>query len=88
MSDRKKELDALKETIKPSDGKFSEDEKELLKQIVVHEAYSAAYKLKLAAVVLAKGAKIAGSAAVKGGDAIKKTVGSYLEERKKQKKLK
>lgn len=76
----------LKDAIKPSDGKFSEDEKELLKQIVVHEAYSAAYKVKLASVVLAKGAKIAGTAALKGGTALKNKVGAMMAERKKHKK--
>jgi hypothetical protein len=83
MSNNKIDLEEIKKTVKPSDGKFSEDEKELFKQIVVHEAYSAAYKVKLATVVLAKGAKFAGAAALKGGTALKNKVGAMLEERKK-----
>lgn len=86
MSKPKIDPNDLKSAMKPSDGKFSEDEKELLKQIVVHEAYSAAYKVKLASVVLAKGAKMAGTAAVKGGTALKNKVSAMMAERKKHKK--
>lgn len=51
--------------------KKTEKEQELLKKIAYHEAYSAAYKLNLAKILLVKGAKAASRAAVKGGKFVK-----------------
>lgn len=83
-SHKLKDLD--QEIQKSGSGKFSEDEKELVKQIVIHEAYSAAYKLKLAAVVIGKGTKIVGKAAVKGGQALKKKWDVMRKNKKAHKK--
>lgn len=76
--------DKLNETSK---SKKSEKEQDLLKKIAYHEAYSMAYKLKLAKILAVKGAKAAGNAAVKGGKFVK---GKYddAQENKKNKSIK
>lgn len=61
-------MDNIDPTLKDKDPK----EKELLKKIAYHEAYSTAYKLKFVQVVAFKGAKALGRAAVKGGQHVKK----------------
>lgn len=68
--------------LKSGDGKFSEDEKELIKQIAIHEAYSGAYKVKLAAVVLGKTAKIAGKALSLGYKGVTHTVKTIYHNHK------
>ena len=45
----------------------AKDEKTLIKKIAEHEAYSAAYKLKLAGIVMTKAAKLAAKGAVVAG---------------------
>ncbi len=67
--------------IKHSLSKKTEKEQELLKKIAYHEAYSAAYKLNLAKILLVKGAKAASKAAVKGGKFVK----SKYDETKEKK---
>lgn len=61
--------------------KRSEKEQDLLKKIAYHEAYSTAYKLKLAKILIVKGAKAAGKAAVKGGKFVKGKVEASKEKK-------
>jgi len=61
--------------------KRSEKEQDLLKKIAYHEAYSAGYKLKLAKILVFKGAKAASKAAVKGGKFIKGKMDASKEKK-------
>ncbi|MCA0384523.1 MAG: hypothetical protein LCH34_02865 [Firmicutes bacterium] len=61
--------------------KTSEKDKDLLVKIAYHEAYSTAYKLKLAKSVIAKTAVAVGKATAKGGKFVKRK----LDERKNKK---
>lgn len=72
--------------LKSGDGKFSEDEKELLKQIAIHEAYSGAYKVKLAAVVLGKTAKVAGKALSLGYKGLTHSIKTIYHNQKSKRK--
>ena len=64
--------------------KKTEKEQELLKKIAYHEAYSTAYKLNLAKILLVKGAKFASKTAIKGGKFVKLKV----EESQEKKRIK
>lgn len=49
-------------------------EQELIKKIAYHEAYSLAYKVRLAQKLLFRSAKLIGNAASKGGKTIQKKI--------------
>jgi len=55
-------------------------EQELIKKIAYHEAYSLAYKVRLAQKLLFRGAKVAGSAASKGGKLLQKKIAERKEK--------
>jgi hypothetical protein len=57
-------------------------EQELIKKIAYHEAYSLAYKVRLAQKLLFRGAKIVGTAASKGGKMVKKKLAERKENPK------
>ncbi len=61
--------------------KKTEKEQELLKKIAYHEAYSTAYKLNLAKIILVKGAKAASKVAVKGGKFVKSKYDAAQEKK-------
>ncbi len=64
----------------------AKDEKALIKKIAEHEAYSAAYKLKLVGIVASKAVKIAAKGALltgKGAVAIAKQIKTKREANRK-----
>ncbi len=55
-------------------------EQELIKKIAYHEAYSLAYKVRLAQKLLFRGAKLVGNAANKGGKLVQKKIAERKEK--------
>lgn len=55
-------------------------EQELIKKIAYHEAYSLAYKVRLAQKLLFRGAKLVGNAASKGSKLVHKKITEHKEK--------
>lgn len=61
--------------------KTNEKDKDLLVKIAYHEAYSTAYKLKLAKSVITKTAGAVGRATVKGGKYVKRKIDAHKNKK-------